>query len=341
MKRDLPPHISRKSNGLYYQRRAGKGWWSKKLAADFPSADFWAEYAIAERDFAGAKPAPVKGHSIAALIESYLKSKSYAGKAPRTQADYSKYLLEIKEILGDNDARKIMRPHIIRLRDENADRMRAANYYVQLIRILMEHAIDLGWRERNPAKGVPLLKSEEEGRKPWPKELIEAYRNAVSGSAEHSDKHARARLVFELCLGTGQRIADVLKMQWGDIDGSGINIRQNKTGKTLWIPFTEHLRVTLEAAPRRSVFILTNQTATGPWSYRGASQAVRKVRESIGALDYDIHALRHSTASELAQLGCDDDMIAAVTGMSKEMVAHYTAMVRQKVLALRAQERRK
>jgi len=34
-------------------------------------------------------------------------------------------------------------------------------------------------------------------------------------------------------------------------------------------------------------------------------------------------------------------MIAAVTGMSKEMIAHYTAQVRQKVLAIRAQEKRK
>jgi len=48
----------------------------------------------------------------------------------------------------------------------------------------------------------------------------------------------RALLIFELCLGTGQRIGDVRKMRWSDIEEGGINVRQGKTGKDLWIPFT-------------------------------------------------------------------------------------------------------
>jgi len=39
-------------------------------------------------------------------------------------------------------------------------------------------------------------------------------------------------------------------------------------------------------------------------------------------------------------LGLTDEEIASVTGQSMAMVAHYTAHVRQKVRALKAQERR-
>ena len=41
-----------------------------------------------------------------------------------------------------------------------------------------------------------------------------------------------------------------------------------------------------------------------------------KVRKEIGAEEYDIHALRHTTASELAALGLSDDLIMAVTDVN-------------------------
>jgi|GEM_PF-3843563 len=43
--------------------------------------------------------------------------------------------------------------------------------------MLLEHAIDLGWRGRdqNEAKGVVLLTSEAPKRAPWPLTKIEAF----------------------------------------------------------------------------------------------------------------------------------------------------------------------
>ena len=57
------------------------------------------------------------------------------------------------------------------LREVNQERFRFANYCVQVIRILFEHAIDLGWIEYNPAKGVTLLKTTSPPRLPWPMNL--------------------------------------------------------------------------------------------------------------------------------------------------------------------------
>ena len=80
----------------------------------------------------------------------------------------------------------------------------------------------LAWRLsttlENHAKGVQMLKSEAAPRQPWPTELIKDYRKAATGLA---------LVVFELCLGTGQRIGDVLKMNWGtgvtDEDTAAVN----------------------------------------------------------------------------------------------------------------------
>lgn len=106
------------------------------------------------------------------------------------------------------------------------------------------------------------------------------------------------------------------------------------------MPILPELQAALIAASRHSVFILTNERGVNCWSYRGASQAVRNVRERIGAERYDIHSWRYNAACELVEAGCSDDLVASVTGQSPAMVLHYTKKVRQKVRAIEAQRKR-
>ena len=150
---------------------------------------------------------------------------------------------------------------------------------MQVIRILFEHAMDLGWIEYNPARR-DTIKSTSPPRLPWP-ELIEAYRNEARG---------RELLLFEMCLATGQRIQDVLDMKWTDIrpirkpNGEqriGIDLVQNKTGKVLWVPIGDSLVTLLSNTKRQHTHILTNRYAKGPWSYRGAAQAVLRLERKL------------------------------------------------------------
>lgn len=79
-----------------------------------------------------------------------------------------------------------------------------------------------------------------------------------------------------------------------------------------------------------------------PTSYRGAADLVMAVRAKIGAQAFDLHSLRYTVVRELAEAGCSDDLIMAVTGhTSREMVALYAGQSRQKVRAIEAQGRRK
>ncbi len=327
-KRELPKHVYRQRNGLYFQRR---GWPSRKFQSEFGSPEFWQEYAgILSQNNA---PNKIAYRNFGALIDDYRKSPRYRNLKPRTGLDYDKHLDFFREIMREANPAKMQRKDVIRMRDANAEKAYFANYSLRVLRVLMEHCIDLGWRDDNPVRGVPEFKTTKKDREPWPQELLDTYRNTCALGT-------RERLVMELCVGTGQRIGDVLEMRWSDIQDGGFLVRQNKTGKELWVPILPELQTALDAAKRNSVFILTNERGTNRWSYRGASAAVRNVRKRIGALDYDIHSWRYNAACELVQAGCSDDLVASVTGQSPAMVLHYTKKVRQKARALQAQQQR-
>jgi hypothetical protein len=95
--------------------------------------------------------------------------------------------------MGEANPAKMQRKDVIRLRDANAGKVYFANYSLRVLRVLMEHCVDLGWRDSNPARGVSELKTERREREPWPRELLDAYR-------ANCDLTSRERLVMELCV---------------------------------------------------------------------------------------------------------------------------------------------
>lgn len=328
MKRTLPPYVyARGRKGYLYFVRSGV---CARMPDDPTSAEFFAEYSRLRN--MGVAAAPPKGRSFRALIGHYRRSTRFTKLASRTRSDYDKVLEYIEGAFGPLPVAGMRRKDVVRARDANASTLRFANYIVQVLRVMLEHARDIGWREDNPAKGVSLLKSEGPGREPWPADKIDDFREAAPD---------RARLIFELCLGTGQRIGDVLRMRWDHIEAGGIHVRQGKTGRALWVPFTDELQLVLARTPRRGLTVVADRHGR-PLRYPQARHAIAAVRKVIGAEAYDIHSLRYSTASELARLGCSDDLIMAITGHNTAaMVAKYAGPERQKVRALNAQARRK
>lgn len=327
MKRGLPPYVyPRGRKGYLYFMRKGL---LVRMPDDPTSAEFFAEYARL-RDTRIIAPVP-KGKTFHALIAHYKRSTRFTKLAPRTKSDYDKILAYIDKAFGALPVAKMRRKDVVRARDANADAQRFANYIVQVLRVIMEHARDIGWREDNPAMGVATLKSEGIARQPWPADLVESFRKVAA---------PRARLIFELCLGTGQRIGDVLRMRWDHLEAGGIHVKQGKTGRALWIPLTDDLQLAIAHIQRNGLTIAADDQGR-PLRYHQARHAIAAVRKQIGAEAYDIHSLRYSTASELASLGCSDDLIMAITGHNTvAMVAKYAGAERQKVRALSAQSRR-
>jgi hypothetical protein len=162
MKRELPPHIYQKPKGLYFQR---KGWDTVRIKAAVGTPEFWREYALIldERP-----PIDTGAKTFQNLIRLYQRSDKWSRLAPRSQADYQKVLDWAEAKLGPLPPAKMQRKDVIRARDANAKTRRFANYIVQVLRILFEFSIDLGWRDDNPAKGVESVRYEKRQRDPWP-----------------------------------------------------------------------------------------------------------------------------------------------------------------------------
>mgnify|MGYP003317483729 FL=1 len=174
----LPMYVYDKGGFLWFERR---GYPAKKFRVqDATSADFFVEYARIMSD--GGRPEHVfSKRNFSNLVDSYIQSKRYRKLAASTRNDYDKCLKFFKSAFDHILPKNMKRRDVLRMRDANSERMRFSNYTVQVMSVLFEHAIDLAWREYNPAKGVELLKSSVPPRRPWPQHLIDAFRKAADG----------------------------------------------------------------------------------------------------------------------------------------------------------------
>lgn len=332
MKRTELPFLRKKrgwkGRAYWYFERAGER--TALPAPDDPG--FLAAYDAARR---GVRPvARIEVRDFRRLIADYRESARWARLAPRTKADYAKVLDWAAAVFGDLRPEAMERRHVLRAQAENRERLRFANYIVQVLSVLFEHATDLGWVKHNPAKGIRLLRGDGDGpHRPWTPEALEAYEAAAPGGS-------RARTVQELCIGTGQRIGDVLRMRWDQLRDGGIEVRQGKTGRRLWVPFTPRLKAYLAGLPRTALTVLADG-AGRPLAYHAAAKEVMRARKEAGVEAFTIHGWRYTAAAELAAAGCSDDEIMAITGhRAHAMVRKYAGETRQHAQALAAQAKR-
>lgn len=279
--------------------------------------------------------------SWAALMDDYQKSDRWTSLKPRTRQDYDKVMVYLREKIGSRDAKALTRADVIGAQKANAHRTRFANYIPQMLVVLCEHAIDLGWIQSNPAKGIRALKTPIERQQehlPWPDWAVEKFRAEAEGLP---------RLIFEIGVGSVQRPGDWVGFRWGDYDGDSLSLRQNKTDKPLVLPCTDQLKVALDrtkaalgAVPIAARPILIKRDGN-PISYRYMADLMLKERKRLGLEAYDLHALRYRGVKELAWAGCDDDEIAAYSGhATKEMIAKYAGEARQEMRARQARGKR-
>ena len=312
--------------GRFYVRIKGKYW---PIKAEFGTAEFDRQYweiRTGKRTESKTAWKP--------LIQSYRRSDRWAGLKPRTRTDYERVLVYLTEKIGYRDVTRLTRKDVIAAMEANRHRVRFANYIPQVMSILCEHAIDLGWRSDNPAQGCRRIPTPDEKKQPhipWPDWAVDRWRAEATPTP---------RLIFEIGVGSVQRPNDWTKFRWNDYDGDTLRVTQGKTDKELWLPCTGALKVALDNAPKTGLTILTRQDGR-PLPYRRMAEIMRVERKRLGLTDYDLHALRYRGVMELAWAGCDDDEIASYSGhSSKEMILKYAGEARQQTRALSARAKR-
>lgn len=330
VKRELPKYCYRLGRkGYIYYRHGGV---LHRMPNDPTSTEFAQEYA----KLRSGRNLPPATRNFKKLIAHYMQSQKWERLAENTRKSYRQSFRYLEDRIGSYDPKSMQRVHVISMRDALAHKPTTANRRVGALSVLYEHGIDIGWLTQNPAKSVGNLEGKRDPRHPWPQDLIDKARETATGET---------LVLFEMLLGTGQRINDVLAMQWGHIEADGIWLIPTKTArkkKRLYIPFTTRLSAVLADTPKRSLHIVTLPDGK-PMAYQTAWKRIMDLRKAIGAEQYDIHSLRHAAASEIAAIpGMTLEHVAAITGHSgSEMAKHYSQSTWQKARAQEAQKGRK
>src|ERR1019366_9220854 len=169
------------------------------------------------------QPAPVRDRfvraapgSIAALVASYMKSAGYIGLRETTKTGYGSRIEVLRTLHGHRTVAGLSRERIITgILQPYADRPGAALSILKMLRVLIRHAIDIGWLKHDPSLGIKRPKIQE--IRSWTDTEIETYEKRWPIGTKQ-------RLAFALMLYTGQRRSDVHRMTWPDVTGSTIRV---------------------------------------------------------------------------------------------------------------------
>jgi integrase len=318
--------VDRHGHVRHYFRRPG----GRRLALPgMPGSDeFMAAYkaALAREDVPATEP-KVRGEpgTFSRLAAQYFVSPDFLRLRTRTQHVYR---LVIDRFLTEHGHRRVAemrRDDVKKIMALKAATPGSANDLLKKIRTLIKFAVDAGWRSDDPTLRIKAFPEHEFHT--WTEDEIARYE-------EYWPTGSRERTAFALHLYTGQRRADVARMAWTDVAGNAINVVQAKTGARLTIPLHPHLSAALCARPRRQMVILTT-AFNRPFSSAGYGNMMADAIAAAGLPDRCVlHGLRKAAARRLAEAGCTEKEIAAVTGHTTlKEVARYTRAADQKRLA--------
>jgi hypothetical protein len=174
MPRKLPPHVERNhvKGHTYLSFRRGKGP-RVRLPNDPTSEEFMAAYQAALLG----QTAPVRDRfvpaapgTIAALIASYKKSAEYIGLRDTSKTGYISRLETLRTEHGHRTVAGLSRERIITgILQPYADRPGAALDTLKKLRILIRHAINIGWLKHDPSLGISGQRSKKFGHGPTTK----------------------------------------------------------------------------------------------------------------------------------------------------------------------------
>lgn len=249
-------------------------------------------------------PTTLRPGSVAALFASYRKSEAFTNLAKRTQDDYIKVIVWMRDRAGETtpDGLSTVRARQVRDFATRQKGYRFGKYVVQVMRVVWQHGVDYGLAPDNPWKAVSLPKRPKglsEANRPWTRDEVKSvFALAAPGLAR----------AFTLAL-LGFRPSEIPAMTWRALTPDGIaNISQKTKFAT-----TQRVPPSLAAylAGNRPALTIATNTRGRPFKSENAlSKAsgdfLRTLAEKgATAPGLTIKGLNHTLGSALAERGVD------------------------------------
>jgi len=201
------------------------------------------------------------------------------------------------------------------------------NRYLSAIKTLLRY-------KKQPWDYIKLRK-EPKGRirvisKDEQKQVLDIIRGAKMN--ERNSFYTETADLLEVLVDTGMRLSEALHMKYEDIDFNSnlVSIWVNKGEKPRSIPMTKRVRVILEnrkAINGTSPFSITKHQAGNAWNWARKQMGLTLDKEFV------IHALRHTCASRLVNMGVDLYVVKEYLGHSSIQVTERYAHLAPNKLA--------
>ena len=235
-------------------------------------------------------PARIASGSFAAVIRAFMSSEKFRNYSPSTRDGWGRELLlaELPETLGALSTHTIRPALVMAFLDGYADRpgkQRAALAALKqverwaIVRDLLMHPITTGVQ----------VEPSTDGHIPWSDDQVEL--------AERNARVEMARAIT-LAANTGQRGSDVVRMRWSDIEDfrgrPGIHVKQKKTGRKLWVPFTQSLMTAMASWEKRPGYLITGPSGK-PWTRMALTKAwIAERRDNVALKPHKAAGLVHA-----------------------------------------------
>ena len=326
----------RHGNLRAYLRRPGYP--KVRLTETLGTDEFDAEYrrAIeAKPAKATHKPAPgvVVPDSVKAACIAYYGSTAYRTLDKRTQHVRRLILGHLCDDHGHKPFRLLEVRHMIRWRDERANKPEAANALLKALRAVYKHGASVGLVPANLAMLVPYIPTTGDGHHTWSIEEVHQFE-------AHWPVSTKARLALALLLFTGQRRSDVVLFGRQHVRDGVLHFTQAKNQRRkpvrLALPIVPELARIIEATPSIGLTFLASEMGT-PYSADTFGNRFRAWAKAAGLTNCTPHGLRKAAAVRLAELGATAHELKAVLGhRTLKEVERYTRQAEQAGLAVTA-----
>lgn len=292
---------------LYYYHRAT----GLPLSGKPGSPEFIRDYGLAEKTMQDRLAGTLNG-----LIRDYTLSPEFEKLRESTRKEYRRMLNKAEAKFGtmplaaleDSRVRQDFMTWRAAVSRESGDR--EADNRLSVISAMLTWAKENGQVFSNHIAGFRRLHSADRSDLIWLPEHITAFMAAAPIELQRA---------LILALHTGQRQGDLLRLTWGNYNGSLITLRQGKTDRKVEIPCTKALRRMLDKMDRSAAVVLATKTGR-PWKPRYFKAQWEAASKKAGITELHFHDLRGTAVTMLAEAGCTTPQIAAITGHSLKTV---------------------
>lgn len=263
------------------------------------------------------------------LANEYTKDDNpdWAALEPRTQSDYLK---DIAIILKWSGASKRPHPPVTEIERKNViaflatmkDTPTKRRKVRGTLRLLFQHAVDLGTLDVNPADKIVLKvakKVRQDKRRAKRERVLEwvAALDKIIAKADEMGLHSVGTAVL-IASELAQRKSDVLDRRKGEHYQDGVfRFYQNKTGARVTVPAPKRLRERIEAYCEGQIYLVVNEATGQPYvSAEQFDNAFKRVAAEAGHPGLWFSNLRHLGILNLKHAGIDILEIPPISGHS-------------------------